>query len=333
MKYIVSNPKANNGGAAGIGHQFSNFLVPYTLAKKYNLKFVYQPFQGETDGTFDRKGTNFYQITTPVKAWNDFLNFHEGELATSDVPKGCKEIELPWLWKGKTTWDDIKFAKLIQDPGLNQDLDVLFRVSSQADGQFIDIDWDIYENNDLKRKYNNSKQVKNFKCYFDKDTTNIGIHIRRGDVTEANGYRRWMGLDHYFKIIENLSNMKELQDITFHIYVWDMLEKEKRVLSSHRLPDKRQIKLHIDEDVFSTFYHLVASDIFVSGQGSFSLLVNYLTDAIKLTTPWKEDVSGKSIVYWDHFPDRIKEIVPVSSDGSFDILRLLGSIRDKNEKT
>lgn len=331
MKYIVADAKGNNGGAAGIGHQFTNFLVPYTLSKKYNLKFVYQPFQGETDGTFERKGTNFYQITTPVKAWNDFLNFHEGELVLSDVPKGCKEIQLPWLWNGTTTWDAIEFANLIQDPKLNEDPDVLFRVSSKADGQFINMDWDTYENNDLKRKYNNSGQVKNFKCYFDKNITNVAIHIRRGDVTEANGYRRWMGLDYYLRIIETLSNMKELQDITFHVYVWDMLDQEKKVLSSLNLLGKHQIQLHIDEDVLSTFYHLTKADIFVSGQGAFSLLANYLTDAVKLTTPWKESVDGKTIVYWDNFPNNIEDLIPID-DGIFDADKLLKALEKKNEK-
>ena len=320
MRYITTKPC---GGAAGVGHQFTNFLVSYILSKRYDLKLVYQPFVGETDGTFERKGTNFYQITKPVKLWNDFLNFGEGELTLKDLPNRCSEIQFPMLTNGRITWDHPQFINAMKlDPEFDS-LDVLFKVNDCGNGQFIDVDWGFYKDNTLKQKYNNSQQVKNFKCYFDKNEINVAIHIRRGDVTEEHGYRRWMDLNYYLKIIENISNIKELKQITFHIYAWDMSEKEKNTLLLHSLFGRREIKLHIDEDVFSTFYHFTKADIFVSGQSSFSLLANYLTDAIKLTTPWQEYVDNRWIVYWNNFPKDIKDIIEVNSDGSFDINKLM----------
>jgi len=329
MRYITVRP---HGGAAGIGHQFTNFLVPYILSKKYNLKFVYQPFVGETDGTLERKGTNFYQITTPVKLWNDFLNFGEGELTLKDLPERCSEIQFPILIQGRITWDHPQFINAMKiDPELDN-LDILFKVNDGGDGQFIDMDWGFYRDNDLKQKYNNSKQIKNFKCYFNKDKINVAIHIRRGDVTKENGYRRWMDLQYYLRIIENINRIKFNKPLKYHIYMFDVPEEELKQIAEFKNNHHIDIEMRDDEDVFSTFYHFTKADIFVCGQGSFSLLANYITDAIKLTTPWKEYVDGKSIIYWDAFPEDIKDIIEINPDSSFNEDKLLKAMEKKNEK-
>lgn len=319
MKYITCKP---HGGFAGVGHQFCNWLVPYILAKKYDLKFVHQPFAGETDGTYAPKGSNANQITRPVKEWNDFLNLGEGELNYRDLPKELfYVIQMPYVDQEEASWNH-EIYQTIKNPVLN---DVLYRISEEKDGQFLCIDWDFYRNNDLKKKYNNSEQVKDFKNYFDPSNTNIAIAIRRGDVTEDQQYRRWMGLEYYLKIIDKLADIKELKNIIFHIYSWDMPEEEKNELLLHQLFGKRRFELHINEDVFSTFYHFTKADIFVSGQGTFSLMANYLTDAVKLTTPF--------YMHWNNFPEDIQDLIPVNPDSTFDSEKLLIALEIKNEQS
>lgn len=312
-KFITVKP---HGSWAGIGHQFTNWLVPNILARRYGLKFVHQPFIGETDGTFAPQGSNAYQITRPVKEWNDFLNFGEGQLTLRDLPERLLDINLPYIEQEQATWNHPEFKYLLEtNLGQIGKPDTLYKVSENGDGQFINIDWDFYKNNDLKIRYNNSEQIKNFKCYFDKDEINVAIAIRRGDVTENQQFKRWMCLDYYLYVINVLANIKELKHLTFHIYAWDMPEKEKDILSLHRLFGKREIKLHIDEDVFSTFYHFTKADIFVSGQGTFSLMANYLTDGIKLTIPF--------YMHWRNFPNDIKDIIEVYANGSFNENKLM----------
>lgn len=320
MRYITVKPC---GKTAGIGHQFTNFLVAYILSKKYNLKFVYQPFVGEKDGTFDRKGASFHQITVPVKLWNSFLNLDEGELTLKDLPERYSEIQLPLLAKGKTTWDHPKFISAMKISPEFDSLDVLFKVNDYSDGQFIDTDWDFYRNNDLKQKYNNSKQVKDFKCYFNKDEINVAIHLRRGDVTKEQPYRRWMDLQHYLKIMENINTIKFNKPLKYHIYTFGIPKEDFEQIIKFKNEYSLNIELHDDEDVFSTFYHFTKADMFVSGQSAFSVLANYLTDAVKLTTPWKESLDGKTITYWDDFPENIKDIIGINPDGSFDANKLL----------
>lgn len=325
MKYITVKP---TDFPAGIGHQFCNWLVPNILARRYNLKFVHQPFVGETDGRNNAQGSNGYQISNPVKLWNDFLNLGNGQLTLKDLPKELIEVNIPHTEEGEVGWDHQNF-KCLWETNLAH---ILYKTSELGSGQFINIDWDFYKNNDLKTRYNNSKQVKNFKCYFDKDDTNIAITIRRGDVTKGQRLGRWIDLDYYLHIMNALADIKELKHIIFHIYAWDMPEEEKNILLLHQLFGKREIKLHIDEDVFSTFYHFTKADIFVSGQGSFSLLANYLTDATKLTTPWRGTFNNNQLMHWDNFPNDIEDIISINSTGAFDSQKVLKALKIKNEK-
>jgi hypothetical protein len=324
MKYITVKP---HGGWAGIGHQFTNWLVPNILAQRYGLKFVHQPFVGDTDGTYSQQGSNAFQITRPVKEWNDFLNFNEGQLTLQDLPDHVT-LQLPYISQEEATWNHTLYKTVIDgDHAKFGYKKILYLVSEQSDGQFINIDWDFYKNNNLKIRYNHSEQVKNFKCYFDKDNINVAIAIRRGDVKKDQQFRRWMDLDYYLHIINALANIKELKHIIFHIYTWDMPEEEKNALLLHSIFGKtqgctREIKLHIDEDVFSTFYHFTKADIFVSGQGAFSLMANYLADGIKLTTPF--------YMHWKNFPSDIEDLIPINN-GIFDTDKLLLAIEKKNE--
>lgn len=310
MKYITVKP--NSSGLAGIGHQWLNWLVPYILAKKYGLKFVHQNFVGENDGIHASPGSNAYQNMAPVKLWNDFLNFGEGELTFYDLPEYMLRNSLPHIQQEEATYDHQLFKSILEK---KCDYNVLHCVSEHGDGQFLHIDWDFYRNNDLKIKYNNSKRVKNFKCYFDKDCINVAVHIRRGDVTENKQFKRWINLNYYLKIMENLANINELKNIIFHVYSWDMSKKEKDELFLHCCFGKREMQLHIDEDVFSTFYHFTKADIFVHGQGSFSLLANYLCDGIKLVTPWH--------TLWRNFPSDIYDLISVNPDSTFDKNKIL----------
>jgi len=313
-KYITVKP---HSGWAGIGHQFLNWLVPYMLADKYNLRFVHQDFVGDTDGTFAPKGSNANQITRPVKEWNSFLNLGVDEFRICDLDLSLfNTIEVPYVNQEEAVWNHSQFQTLLNsDLSTHDKSRTLYKISEHSDGQFIGVDWDFYRKNGLKEKYNKSIQVKNFDNYFDEDCLNIAIHIRRGDVTKETPYRRWQDLKYYLAIMENIADIKEVRNIVFHIYSWDMSKEERDILLLHECFGRREVILHIDEDVFSTFYHLTKADIFVSGQGAFSLMANYLGDGIKLTTPF--------YMHWKDFPQDIQDIIEVKPDGSFDQNKLL----------
>lgn len=320
MKYITVHPNPKNAWR-GIGHSFTCWLVSYILAKKYKLKFIHQPFYGTTDGSFAPKGSNANQITVPVSMWENFLDFGNGELTLKDLPTNIEIIQLPHMNANildkkknyeEVKWDHPIFKKyLIEEHKEN----VLFKISELEQGQFIVIDWDFYKNNDLKKKYSNSEQVKNFENYFIKDYINCAIHIRRGDVTKNLQYGRWEDLNYYLSIIENINNIKFDKSIKYHIYTKDMLDNEIKQLLTFKATHNLNIELHIDENVFCTFYHFTKADIFIMGCGTFSVLAAYLSNGIKICKEWD--------IFWNNFPKDIKDIIEVSADGSFDENKLM----------
>jgi hypothetical protein len=309
-KYITVKVHELN---AGIGHRFSNFIVPLILANRYNLKYVYQPIVNKDE-------SHIYQMA-PIKKWNDFLNFGENELTIENLSH-CIKINIPWVQRKEAKWFHPQFAALLNsDFAQNDKLNILYEISENDNGQFIEIDWKFYGNNDLKIKYNNSLLVKNFKNYFSKNYLNCAIHLRREDVTENAQYDRWKSLDYYLSIIENLEKIEInfARPFMYHIYTSKISKEElKKIIAFKNIKDLN-MEFHIDEDLFSTFYHLTKADIFVNGQGSFSLMANYLTDAIKLTTPW--------IFHWNNFSKDIKDIIEINKDGVFDENKLMETIK------
>lgn len=304
--FITVKPHQLN---AGIGHRFANFIVPLILAKRYNLKYVYQPI-------VDKDESDIHWAAPSLK-WNEFLNFGENELTLNDL-SDYQIMHLPYQDIG--IYNNI-YQTILSDNRFNHS-NVLYKVSEKGDGQFIEIDWDFYRNNNLKAKYNNSQLVKDFKNYFSNDYINCALHLRRQDVSQDTQYNRWKDLDYYLNIIDQLDNIKFNKPLMFHIYSSKMPEEELKKLVAYKNIRELNIEFHIDEDIFSTFYHFTKADIFISGQGSLSLMANYLTDAIKLTTPW--------YFHWKDFPENIKDIIPIDSAGIFDSNRLLKAMEIKN---
>jgi hypothetical protein len=156
-------------------------------------------------------------------------------------------------------------------------------------------------------------------CYFDKNFLNVAIQIRRGDVTENQQFRRWKNLDYYENVICSLDEFSKnvSKPIKYHIYSWQMPSDEQKRLVDLACKLNIDMELHVDENVFSTFYHLTKADIYVNGQSTFSVLAAYLSDGIKLCTPFAE--------HWHSFPTDKKDIIEIK-DCTFDKERLLNAL-------
>jgi hypothetical protein len=306
FKYITVNPNPREQWR-GVGHQFMNFLVPYILSKKYNLRFVYQPFAGESDGTFAPKKSNAFQVDQPVKLWNRFLNFDENELTLNDI-KNIKIIGIPNINPEECRWNHPKFKELFEK---EYEEDILFVVPDTRDGMFIHIDWSVFNSNDLRNKYHlaKSKQPQPIN-YLNKCILNIALHRRAGDVSKENPFNRWIPLDYYLKIIDNINNIKFDKQHIIHIYSYD-INKEEII----QLENKSNILLHINENTFDTFHNMVNCDILINGQSSFSIMASYLSRGIKLCTPW--------FIHFNNFPKDIKDIIEVRENGSFNENKLM----------
>lgn len=320
MAYIISKPW---GESCGVGHQFCNWIVAWQLAKKYNLKFVHAPFCGDTTEP---------QIDVPVKFWEIFLNFGQNEIKESQLPIDVKKIQLPLLpWKGdawlQNTCDNQIWKQIIEK---NINKNILFEC---AKNQLMRLDSSCLQNNVLRDRYWQARSLQPIPCVFDMTKVNIAIHIRRGDVTSQSSAKdRWMNIEAYVKIINQIHNLCG-NDAIFHIY------SDGTTNDLEKLTSLSGVILHLQEDVFSTFHHMIMADVLVIGKSSFSALAGHLQNKIKIVQSWSSiNDTPKSLkrsvgpFIWENFPNH-EYFVPMNDTGQIDInlLRVqLSEVRSQN---
>ncbi len=274
MSYIISKPW---GGHCGIGHQFQNWLVGYILANHYGLTFVHSPFCGNVIEP---------QIDVPVKQWEEFLGFGRGFITESQLPSNIEHVTLPYIPWDESSWYNVTcdhpIWKNIIERHKNEN--VLFEC---AKDQFIVLDWDKMDTKTLKDNYWHMRlSDPRMVSAFEYNKMNVVIHVRRGDVTEHGRYKvRWVSDEVYRNVMDKMR--KPFPNVLFHIYS-DGLEKDLSGLSGD------DVVLHAQENIFSTFHHMVCADILMPGQSAFSVLAGHLCDGIILARPWSP--------IWNNFP-------------------------------
>jgi hypothetical protein len=286
MSYIISRPW---GGSCGIGHQFQNWLVGYLLAKRYGLTFVHSPFCGDITEQ---------QIDIPVKHWEQFLGIGRGFQIEQHLPQNIKRISLPFVKWDESSWynvtcDRTEWRDIITQ---YQKEDVLFEC---AKNQFIGIDWPNMDSTQLRNNYWHTRSSAPIVFDLDRTKTNVAIHIRRGDVSEKGRYSiRWVPDSIYHNVIGQIRSV--MQNVVFHIYS----DGTPLEMSGFEGDD---IVLHLRENVFNTFHHMVCADIFMPGQSAFSVLAGHLCSGIVLARPWSP--------IWDKFPQNGRFVV-VDKEGN-----------------
>ena len=130
---------------------------------------------------------------------------------------------------------------------------------------------------------------------FDTTKLNISIHIRRGDVVHLKEEPRDKPLSFYVKIIETLRALYP-QSKTIHVYTQLTDTNRNAFVEFATVPD---IKLHADEDVFSSLYHMIHSDVLVTGCSSFSLVAGlYNTNRV-----FYVNYAHKALPRWTNIED------------------------------
>ena len=314
MAYIISRPW---GGHCGIGHQFHNWVVAWQLAKHYGLKFVHSPFCGDILEP---------QIDVPVKEWEEFLGFGVGEIQESQLPDGIQRYalpELPWkqdLWLGHTC-DNPTWQQAIEG---RKDDHVLFEC---VRNQFMRLDPSCLQYDILRDRYWQARQQYPVRCLFDSTQLNVAIHIRRGDVSSNSSAKdRWADIQIYVNVINQIAEHYR-HPVMFHIYSDGTKENLRPVTN---LPNT---VLHLRDNVFDTFHHMVLADVLVVGKSSFSALAGYLQPKIQIvqtldSIPDRPQSLKRSVgsFTWEHLPDQ-EHFVPMDGAGQFSVNRLLSQLR------
>ncbi len=303
------------GQGGAVGHQFINYLAGYTLAQRYGLTFVYSPFVG---------GHTQIQIDVPVEKWNEVLGFRQKELLLAEVDPDIQKVTLPKINWNQARWNHPKFKAMLEQEHAD---DILFRCGPN---QFLITDWQTYRNNSFKDAYWKARKENPIKSHLVPGKVNVAVHIRRGDITTIKY------ADRYIKTIAVKRQMELIREVLgdqafFHIHS-EKCAAEKTTNSAitdirytsigfEELEDIPNCKFYLSTDVFETFHNMVECDIFITGQGAFSVIAAYLSSGIKISIPWS--------VYWSQFPSDCN-IIEANKNGSF-LPDLLEARYEKNK--
>lgn len=232
------------------------------VAKQYNLIYAHTPF----NSLDHNKGKeNFFE---------DAFNLSKNEV-------NIKSLD-----------DDNLEIKYIKHPFEIKDKDNVLYIT-QSCHQYADKYPDKYLNvvDEFKNKF-----FDNFKSqyvnYNDNKNLNIGLHIRRGDVSKNKNEIKFTNNSYYINIVNNILKLVDNLgiDVNIHIYSQGLIEDFKEFESYN-------VFYHLDECLLTTFYNLIESDILVMSKSSLSYCAGLLNENIIIYQEfWHKPLSNWNIV-------------------------------------
>ena len=209
---------------ARIGHQLSNYLSVLIFCKLNEAKFCYSPFSGNSE------------------KWNDVLRF------------------------------DLLYDQEVIENGTHV---TSFNDASNKNKNFIiDFDQEQFDykstpaNKQIKLKLYDEHREKLYQIYQNKNpyktTNNIAIHIRRGDVNQQNHPGRFLPIEYYSKILEQIYDNQNIYIVS-----------EKNLESTDSF-DKYNPKTLRDITAIEAFYYMANSDTLICSKSGFSSLAHML---------------------------------------------------------
>jgi hypothetical protein len=245
MKYILTQP--NKRGR--IGHQFHNWAAGLCLSKISDAEFIHSPFHGA------------------AQKWEKILNFSKIFKEQAKINK-LRTVELPRLdlgHKPKEIKKNIALKNIeIWKGAINKEKgDVVFYLPTDAFGGYLYQYLPYFQQQIQECYWSNNKKYE-----FAGNKINIGIHIRRGDVSAKQYPHRWIGIADYKKTLESLRLKFITKKIKFHIF-------SERPCQINELRHE-DVEIHLDGSDIEAFRKMCSVDILVTGLSTFSVLAAYI---------------------------------------------------------
>lgn len=117
---------------------------------------------------------------------------------------------------------------------------------------------------------------------YDVTKQNVVVHIRRGDVNKTKYPSRFLTNQQYIDLLKKLN----LDNSIIHIFSEGNEDDFKDIVDAY---PTNNIVMHINENIQSTFHHLVMADVLIIAKSSFSYcaaLLNKNTIVANLITTW-----------------------------------------------
>ena len=251
MLHLTYQPKED-----GLGGQYQRIFGIMALAKKYGLMYVHTPIRAMEhlpSLSYLENIENYFQI----------FRFY----ASSTETQYDEEV----LMDRANETDILHLRELSYKNGKK----ILVRIFLPQ--SILDRNPEWYKL--ITPKIREIKQ-KLLLPYFSSDTTNIAIHIRRGDVNSNDHPIRFTPIEYYYNIVEHFIKTVTKPNICIFSEVSDRNHNEFEELSK-----KNHVRVLTNLDILTTFEHMVYSDILVTSKSSFSYLAGLL--------------NSKSVIYMD----------------------------------
>ncbi|WP_017658988.1 hypothetical protein [Baaleninema simplex] len=347
IQYVTAIP---NSGFR-VGHKLDDLITGFILAELYHLEYLHSPLLddrweaffgfGENEQNFsdfiesskaDRLDLDLIScspllgvrtFSRPVLNWFDSIESLETRgrrwLKRSPVRK-IRQWRKPY-WSGvpfeylERVFADVErrdrptvycFQKAVRV--------LLYQVLQWArEGK---VEKAVYDNvvRKLRQKYHarpHPYKVANF----DRDTIEIGVHIRREDASVEN--KRFLPTSFYQTITRQLDELLGDRRHRFHIYSFGSDAEMNELVNAFQSESYGNlVEFHLAEAAMTTFHQMTVCDILVTGHSAFSDWAGFLSYNLKLYHP-----------HFHMFGLDESDWVEVNDDGHFDKDRVAGKLQ------
>ena len=239
---------------AGIGHQMANWIAGYWYSKRFNLKFAHIPFSS--------------------KVWEDFLGFYQNEETVKSLKeKGYKVVRIQEF--DENSKDEVeRIQKIINSYGGTKTI-----LLAEQD-QFYHDQYGVM--NDIQEKFYMCPERKKDKTIYLKDSFNIAIHVRRGDIVQkskdnnSNLIMRYQDNSYFINALNTVLNYVGKKK-NIHIYLFSQGNPEK----FKEFVQYENIHFCLDMSAQDSFLHMVYADVLITSKSSFSYKPALLNKGIK----------------------------------------------------
>lgn len=269
--YLLPSAKENKiktcyitcaGRDDGLGAQLLSIFSVMLIAKQYNLNYAHTPF------------SFLLHSEGQEEVYENFFDLGKGEINIDQLDQNSltnKYIKHPFEIKNKTN--------------------LLY--TTQSCHQYGDKYPDNYLNiiDDIKSKFF-YKFKDNYINYNNNEVLNIGLHIRRGDVSKDKNKIRFTDNTYCLNIVNNILKLIDTLNIEvkIHIYSQGVIEDFKEFKDYN-------VSYHLDECLLTTFYNLIESDILLMSKSTLSYCAGLLNENIVLYEPfWHSPLSKWNIL-------------------------------------
>jgi hypothetical protein len=222
------------------------------------------------------------------------------QLRASDVPSSVKKIRWPPKNKPVVRFSNNNLKIFARFAAANPAPDTLFALPEEEDlNDFPDQEMDYSVTGSwFRSKYERSVAHSGRTTTFDPSLLHIAVHIRRGDALEspsrmeghANNEAYFAGVVHSaMDLLEALGHPRAL----VRVHVFSEPNKQRQYVN-HKgkevdivpffkcAPGVECVVMHLRDNAYTAFHHLVMADILVVGQSYFSHFASALNRNVKL---------------------------------------------------